>query len=238
MIKEHENILKKAIELKVAKNIKIKYNSNLTKLSLRLLALWKEFREVEFNCSIDGFGRVNNYIRFPSKWSTMEKALNFLDDLSEKYPHIKIYIHSTFQILNLFNLPDLLKWLGKAKWRNIYRMPHFIWLHEPKFLRASVLPDSLKAQAIDEIEKTLKDMASIFLEYNKDHVYWSKDHLKILSGYLARLKNTSQEKEYFTDFINYTVRMDRFRKQDITQIVPEFKVLFHKTNQKRYKKIV
>ena len=235
LIREHENILRKAIELKTAKNIKIKYNSNLTKLNGRLLNLWKEFREVEFNCSIDGFGKVNDYIRFPSKWSVMDQALKTLDDLSEKYPHIKIYIHSTFQVLNLFNIPDLLKWLRKAKWRNIYRVPHFIWLHEPKFLRASVLPDSLKLRAIDKVEKTLEDMDSFFMEYNKNHIYWSREQLKIFSGYLNRLRNTPQEKEQFKEFTRHTAKMDYFRKQDITQVIPEFKVLFYKkSNQRKY----
>ena len=226
LIREHENILRKAIELKTAKNIKIKYNSNLTKLNERLFNLWKEFREVEFNCSIDGFGEVNDYIRFPSKWFVMERALEKLDDLSEKHPHIKIYIHSTFQVLNLFNIPDFLKWLAGAKWRNIHRVPFFLWVHEPAFFRSTVLPENLKIRAIKGIEEALKETTPVFMDYNKNHDFWSKEHLKILSGYLRRMEVTPQEELHFTDFINYTVKMDSFRKQDITQIIPEFKDLF------------
>ena len=126
LIKEHEKILEQAIELNSAKNIKIKYNSNLTKINSKLMDLWKEFREVEFNCSIDGIEEVNDYIRYPSKWSVIEKAIDTLDQFSTEYPHIKVYIHSTFQVLNLFNIPSLLKWTAEAKWHNVHRVPHFI----------------------------------------------------------------------------------------------------------------
>ena len=226
LIKEHEDILRKAIELKTAKNIKVKYNSNLTKLSSRLIDLWKEFREVEFNCSIDGFGEVNDYIRFPSKWSVMERALKRLDDLADKYPHIKIYIHSTFQVLNLFNIPDFLRWLGRAEWRNIHRVPFFLWVHEPAFFRSTVLPEHLKIKAIAGIEEALQETIPLFMDYNKNHDFWSREHLKVLSGYLRRMEVTPQEETHFKDFLNYTIKMDRFRKQDITQVIPEFKDLF------------
>ena len=226
LIKEHERILQQAIELKSAKNIKIKYNSNLTKLNSSLMDLWKEFREVELNCSIDGIGEVNNYIRYPSKWPVMEKALETLDDFSGEYPHIKIYIHSTFQILNLFNIPDLLKWTVNAKWRNVHRMPYFIWLKEPQFLRAFVLPEHLKNHALDEIEKTLEETKSFFLNYNKNHRNWSKESLTILSGHSRRTRKTPYQQSHFKDFIHYTSKMDSFRKQDITQVIPEFKEVF------------
>lgn len=221
LIKEHENILKKAIELKVAQNIKIKYNSNLTKLNKRLFNLWKEFRRVEFNCSIDGFGKVNDYIRFPSKWFVIEQSLDTLDNISEMYPHIKIYINSTFQVLNLFGIPDLLKWAVRAKWRNIHRVPHFIWLHSPKYFRSTVLPDKLKQKAVDAIEQTLEETTPFFMNYKENHKDWSKMQLKVLSGCLKRLKRTPQEK-YLEDFIHYNSKMDSFRKQNITQIIPEF----------------
>ena len=226
LIKEHEKILKQAIALNSAKNIKIKYNSNLTKLSANLMDLWKEFREVEFNCSIDGMGKVNDYIRYPSKWRVIEKAVGALDQFSEDYPHIKVYIHSTFQVLNLFNIPDLLKWIVNAKWKNVHRVPHFIWLHEPKYLRASVLPDRLKNRALDNIEKTLEETDPFFMNYNKEHEYWSRLQLDILLGHSKRLRGLSHEELYFKDFLRYTPKMDNFRKQDITQVIPEMKELF------------
>ena len=226
LIKEHEKILEQAIQLNTAKNIKIKYNSNLTKLSSKLMGLWKEFREVEFNCSIDGTEEVNDYIRFPSKWSVIEQALETLDDFSEEQPHIKVYIHSTFQVLNLFNIPKLLNWTAQAKWRNVHRVPHFIWLHEPKFFRPSVLPDRLKNEALDEIEKTLDKTSPFFMSYNEGHKHWSEQYLAVLQGYVKQARETPQESAHFKDFIHYTHKMDSFRKQNITKVIPELQEIF------------
>ena len=227
LIKQHKRILEQAIALNSAKNIRIKYNSNLTKLDSSLINLWKEFREVEFNCSIDGIEKVNDYIRYPSKWHVMERALETLDGFSDKYPHIKIYIHSTFQALNLFNIPKILQWTVNAKWRNVHRMPHFIWLYEPKFLQAAILPDYLKNQAIDRIEKTVDETKSFLVNYNKNHYQWNAEHLGILISYLKQLRETSQQEPHFKSFIHYTSKMDSFRKQDITQVIPEFKGVFY-----------
>ena len=227
LIKEHETILNLAVKLRSAKNIRIKYNSNITKLNSRLISLWREFREVEFNCSIDGFGSVNNYIRFPSKWSVIERALWTLDEFSDQNPHIKVYIHSVFQALNLFNIPELLKWLARAKWRHIYRAPHFIWLHEPKHLRSSVLPENLREKAINGIEKALKETSAVFMSYNKGHHDWTKRQLNSLSHFLERLKREPWREIEFKSFVDYTSKMDQFRKQDITQFIPEFKEFFH-----------
>lgn len=231
MIKAHEQILKQAIALKVAKNIRIKYNSNLTKLSMKLMDLWRPFREVEFNCSIDGIGKVNDYIRFPSRWPVIEEAMEKLDRFSRQHPHIKVYIHSTFQALNLFNIPDFLKWTMKSEWKTIHRLPHFIWLHEPKWFRSTVLPAAIKNKAIGKIERVLKKTESFFMNYNESHHGWSELQLYVLKGYLKRLKNTDQEKLYFNDFVHYTKGMDSFRKQSVTRIVPEFRYFFDSKNR-------
>ena len=149
-----------------------------------------------------------------------------MDDFSEEYSHIKVYIHSTFQALNLFHIPDLLRWTANAKWRNIHRVPHFIWLHEPRFLQAAVLPEHLKKRAIDKIKKALEETDSFFMCYNKNHWQWSKEHLSILFDYSKQLEDSLYEELLLKEFIHYTSKMDDFRKQDISQVMPEFKEIF------------
>ena len=80
---------------------------------------------------------------------------------------------------------------------NVHRVPHFIWLHEPKFFRASVLPDHIKNRAVDEIEKTLKETSSFFINYNKSHEYWSKQYLAVLLGHSKRTRGTPYQQSSF-----------------------------------------
>ena len=37
---------------------------------------WKKFKKVILVASIDGYKDINEYIRFPSKWSAIEKNIN------------------------------------------------------------------------------------------------------------------------------------------------------------------
>lgn len=49
-------------------DIEITLNTNAQKVSQKLLDLFSNFKEVNFSISIDGFDRVNDYIRWNSEW--------------------------------------------------------------------------------------------------------------------------------------------------------------------------
>lgn len=56
-------MLKFCVEKGYAKNLDLTYNTNITILPPNVLELWKEFKSVKLLCSIDGFEKVNDYIR-------------------------------------------------------------------------------------------------------------------------------------------------------------------------------
>ena len=179
---------------------------------------------MEINGSIDGTGKVNEYIRAPSKSRTVDRSLKFLDERSQENLHI--YIHSAFQALNLFNIPDFLQWAAGEAWRKIHRMPRFIWLEHPDWLQAAVLPEDLKSKAIAGIEKAIEETEPVFMSYNKFHGVWSESCLKALKGFINRLKSAPWKEAQGARFVHHTAAMDRFRKEDVTQVMPELKELF------------
>ncbi|MGZ3722403.1 MAG: twitch domain-containing radical SAM protein, partial [Bdellovibrionales bacterium] len=67
-----EPLLRQCVDLGVAKNITLTYNTNLTKISDEIKALWPEFKAVHLYISIDAFGKLNDYIRHPSRWSVID----------------------------------------------------------------------------------------------------------------------------------------------------------------------
>ena len=68
---EQVDLLKKMIQDGKAGKITLKYNTNLTCLPEKLISLWKNFKTVKINVSIDGLGTVNDYIRHPSSWKVV-----------------------------------------------------------------------------------------------------------------------------------------------------------------------
>lgn len=80
---EHIVYLKKLIETGKSKDVKISYVTNLTGITNELLELWKNFKEVHLGVSIDGYKEVNEYIRYPFKWSKVESTLRTLLELTQ-----------------------------------------------------------------------------------------------------------------------------------------------------------
>jgi organic radical activating enzyme len=64
-----ENILKYCVDNGYAKNIKVFLSSNFTNIHKKFLDLMPHFKQFELIASIDGIEKVNDYCRFPSKWS-------------------------------------------------------------------------------------------------------------------------------------------------------------------------
>ena len=77
IIKQQHKLLDYFIENKIAKNIKLKYNTNLTNVRKHLISRWKNFQKVQLNCSIDAVGDLNKYIRYPSDWKKIVDLFTF-----------------------------------------------------------------------------------------------------------------------------------------------------------------
>lgn len=72
---EHIKFLKLIIATGRAKKIRLSYVTNLTGISDELIDIWNNFGSVHVSVSIDGYKQVNEYIRYPFKWSKVESNL-------------------------------------------------------------------------------------------------------------------------------------------------------------------
>jgi organic radical activating enzyme len=125
LIERHFDILQNLIDLGLSKNIKLKYNTNMTNIQQRTIDIWKKFKRVFLNCSIDGYKDLNTYIRYPSNWNILES--NILKS-RKLLPNIYIFINCTVQIGNVFHLNKLEEWCNANQlelgW-NILEYPHY-----------------------------------------------------------------------------------------------------------------
>lgn len=185
----------KLIKLGVAKNIRLKYNTNLTNLPEKMLDYWKKFKKVKINASIDGFKDVNKYIRYPTNWSLVEENLDKFFNLQNENKCV-LQIHITVQIYNILYLNDLLDWLLNKDINNIY----FNILNHPEYLNIRVLPKNLKTKAI----KNLKNYT----------------HLEKINGVISYMQKEDKS-NLLNDFKNYTMELDIYRKENCKKVLPE-----------------
>jgi hypothetical protein len=106
IIEEHYTLLEEVIRRGYAPQIELRYNSNAVELPQRLFDCWSQFREVKFHFSVDCIGAKNEYIRYPSNWDNMVTHMHLLDQT----PNIIVTTAVTVMALNIYYLPDVIKW--------------------------------------------------------------------------------------------------------------------------------
>jgi len=155
LIPEHYKILEFMVETGAAKLCVLRYNSNGLELPEKLFDLWKHFKEVKFNFSVDAVGVRNDYIRYPSKWSDVVTNLERLDDTPN---NITVNIACAVQLLNVMNIPDLVHWKESKNFKKINLPPygagligtHLVYL--PSYLNVRVLPQHLKDKVVKQVD--------------------------------------------------------------------------------------
>lgn len=205
-------MLQMCIDRKVAHKIMLTYNTNITRLPEKVLELWKNFKEVRLLCSIDGFGKVNEYIRMPSKWDVIDKNLNYLDDHAEEFKITEILLSATVQAYNVLNLDELYLYLQKFK--NIVQAPNLISLFSPDYLMTQVLPPHVKAIAAKRLEALKPDLEKRLPTYK----HYLIDNIDETINFMtAKNLNTY----LWSSFVEYNEKVDKKKGYHMADYIPE-----------------
>ena len=224
LIDQHFTLLEKCIEMGIAHKITIEYNSNITFIPEKAWRLWSHFKRINIGASIDGVGRINDYIRHPSKFVNIYNNLKRIDS-SET--NVFCWIATTVQIYNAHHLPELMKWVVKNKFNKVQRflgMPILNChpLHNPQFLSTKVLPLSVKKWISD-----LYAECNVWMEENA-HLYqdaeWAEATIKHVKEILAAYEehmNAEDLSHLLPKFMTYTKELDSIRKETFEHSIPE-----------------
>lgn len=185
------------IEKNLSKKIKLKYNTNLTNIPKKMIEYWKNFRRIQINASIDAFGDLNRYIRYPTAWSSVEKNMDQFFNMK----NVEVQLHCTVQTYNILNLNELFDWMKKYPTVKLY----LNILNHPRSMNIRVLPVELKALAEQRLQPYL-------------HLPKVQQTIKYM--------NDKDDSEYLKEFFDYTVTLDEMRNQDFFELVPEFRKFF------------
>jgi MoaA/NifB/PqqE/SkfB family radical SAM enzyme len=130
------------------------------------LELWKQFKEVEIQLSIDGIGQRFEYIRYPASWEIVStNALKYLE-----IQNIKLSISTTVSAYNIAYLDELFSW---AK-QNGLPKPYLGRVHNPSHLRPTVWKDNAKQFIIDKLRGSNFDFGAfvnLLQNENDSHLF-------------------------------------------------------------------
>lgn len=191
---EQKVLLKKIIEKGFAKKIILKYNTNLTILPDELLEIWPYFKKVKLNVSLDAYGALNDYIRYPAKWDVIEKNLKTI--LEKEY--LDVGIHITVQMYNILILDEIF-----SRFIEQYScVPYLNILNHPSCLNIRVLPKDLKEKVLNKLERI--------------------QHYEEIAKVIKYLDKESWSEENYLEFKTYTNKLDSLRNENFSDIIKEF----------------
>ena len=217
LIPEHYAILEFMVEEGYAKDCCIRYNSNGLELPDKLFSLWSHFKEVTFNFSIDAYGDKNDYIRYPSKWETVQNNIHKLDKCDA---NIYVNVAAAVQFFNVLYIDELAKWKLSQNFSKVNAMPfgggligtHLVYL--PNYMNIRVLPQNLKELAKQRIES--------FIDSQKFNTFWLQHPMgmKRWQGIVDYMM-AEDWSERLPALVEYIETNDKTRGTDFRKTFPE-----------------
>lgn len=193
LIRRHEDFLRSLITSGRAKNVRLTYSINMTKLIETLRPVWKEFRDVHFACSVDDWDQRNFYIRYPSPWAKVTENFGKLREWGFS-PHVL----QTVSVLNFFYLDDFYR-----RWQALY--PESVISYndvvDPPWFSPLVLAPRLRREILQRLKATLP----MNLYQQLEHLYGGDQHLAQHWGALRKQLRAFDEarelriQEYFPE---------------------------------------
>ena len=171
-----------------------------------------------------------NYQRTPANWDKVYN--NMLKLENNENINLKGWFTYTVTPLNLFHLPEFMRWKledsGLSKFNPLSTAKPIVtyhMCHAPKHYNVKILPVEYK-QKVCETFSEYKDWIQLTDFENK-----VKDNFIDILNKVERFMNSEDYSEHLPAFIDTTLKLDKIRKQNILDIVPQYKEMFDAYNK-------
>lgn len=208
----------------------------------KVLSRLRQFKNVNINLSIDGLGKVNDYVRAPSEWSIVEDSVKqWLIEEKSNPEKFVIKWAPCVSIYNVWQFDQMIDWWftlqktvkGKNWWDSIThtqtngdieisQLTTIVNIvHDPKYLSVSLYPNK------SELTEKLLTSKRAYLAQIKEAIATEKDrwavelHLEGMYNKVMGALRTPASSENLKTFIEYTADLDKLRDEDLRTAIPE-----------------
>ncbi len=179
----------------------LSYTTNMTVLNQNWLDLLKKFKKVYCYMSIDGTGKIFEYIRQGAKWKIVENNIKKLYNFSKNYIDFEIEFHVTVGAILMLTVKEWLPWFIK----NDHVEANFYPLYGNPGGPISILKEQEKEKIKNDLNKF-------------NHVY--------ADSLLSLLSSESYNPKALNDFKKINVIKDKLFNTDIKNLHPTLKKMF------------
>jgi len=210
---EYEYYFKTLDQKGIIENIDLQMITNATNINNKFYTLLGKFKSVRLSVSIDAYGLANDYIRWPSKFTQIEKNLTKISNMSN---NIQVELFNSLNILSMFNYYDFLTWcksiedLFHSKGKIFRTVP--MKVQNPRKYSPFVAPLDLK-------EKFTNDTKMFMKEHNLKHNSNWKTEMLIM---LKQINHSHVDKDALIALKDTVKELDQKRNKQITNYIPDF----------------
>ena len=175
-------------------------NTNAHTFTDKLQQMLTRFEKVEISLSIDGFGSLNEYIRWPSEWQRLEANVTRMINM----PNTLISVSTTAQLMNIGELEPLIKWSYEkinGKLGEIMVNP----VHRPPIWQPCLASQKRKDQYYELAEK-----------YQHD-----KCDLKKINGAVGKVLSEERHDALMKEAVKQLWMYNKVRNVDWQSVIPE-----------------
>ena len=203
MIREHVQFLERIVDMGIAGQVEIHYNTNGTQFPENAEDIWQHFKTVEIAFSIDDVGERFEYQRSNAVWTEVEQNIARFMAMRDRHLHIRLQVCCTVNIFNVYYLEHVARWIAEQSFDFVYwNMMHDAW-----YFSIATLPDTAKAAIEDHL-----NTADIPVQYREefDRICDFMNRGASADGLMLKMKIRD---------------LDRKRRQNLKDFEPEFAAL-------------
>jgi hypothetical protein len=207
---EHYIIIEELIRRKKT-DLSVRYNTNLSNLKFKdkdLVDLWKHFKRVEINASLDHFGKRAEYIRNGTNWSIVESNIFKILEME----NVNFGFNTVVSVFNYSSLSDFLKYMTDISIYNS-KTAHYVSFnisYTPNYYDPIILPDHIKKMSGKKILESI--------DYLKAKGINHEAQLKSIVDYV---NSDNKWNDYKSDFQRFTKLYDNARNESFSETFPE-----------------
>jgi MoaA/NifB/PqqE/SkfB family radical SAM enzyme len=201
LIKQTWKVLEGLVDRGVAENILLGITSNGQQRSSRLAELAPHFRTTFVTLSVDGHGRLYEYLRHGGSWSRLCDTLEWLRTI----PRVSVVIGPTLQNTNALQMVSLVRWVDQEDLSLIFNS--LTW---PARLAPANLPRAIRRRAAARLREYLATGAG-------------KRNVEVVRAYCELLEAADDgfDDRLFEEFMAFTNDLDAARGESLAEAAPE-----------------
>lgn len=217
IIEQNYELLQDLVDSGKASRVSLIFSTNMTNIQERFIKLIEQFERVTFLASCEGYGDVQEYLRFPAKWSVFEKNIKRLAELD---PHKTVIMCTpVVQSVNLDKMVDFFYWIETINdsygYSRVQILP--IVLTFPRHLDLEILPLEMKQRSLQKLEEFVEKSPRL-----RDSIHF----MGRMNMIRTKCNNDAFDPEQLKKFRTFTDMLDKHREQSLENVNPElFKLI-------------